>query len=145
MQLRRRSRTSLRKTSSAIIGVAGSGKIDGRSKRIGSIKSDRAIEDIERRAREQTAAGEHDEADAKLNTEQDALTDSLAARSGHGQAAFMQGFALGNAQRLADGVHAANQGDGNGNGSDEDDDAPIALQIEGERHAEVGQQHVKRP
>ena len=69
------------------------------------------IEDVERCARKQAAASQHDETDSKLNTKHDALGDSLARRPCYSCASFVQSVALGDAQRLADGVHTANEGD----------------------------------
>ena len=125
-----------------VVAVAGPGKINHRGKSVGAIESDGAIEDVERGARKQAAACQNDEADAELNAKEDALAESLARRSGNSCTAFVQSFTLGNAQRLTNGVHAANQGNHDGNGSDENGDAPVAMQIKSERKTEVGHQDV---
>src|SRR6202042_2059542 len=96
-----------------------------------------------RRAREQATADQNDKAKAKLQTEQYAPAKLVARTTCDCSTTFMERLVLRDAQRLAHGVDATGQGDGHGNSGNKKQNARVAVQVEGQRHAEVRQQCIK--
>ncbi len=95
----------------ALLVVSRTREIDEGRKGVGAIEAGIAIEDIERSSREKTATDENNETDAKLQTDQESLAEPATGGACNGGATLMQGFLLRDAQRLAQRIHAAQQGD----------------------------------
>ena len=129
-----------------LLGVSRSGKSHACSKAVGGVKARGAVRYVERRPREQATADQDDKADAELQAEQHAPSELVARTTRYRRATFMKRLVLRDTQRLTHRVDAAGQRDRHGDSGDKEQNTRVAVQVEGQWHAdswvEVRRAHV---